>query len=146
MYLHLATFSGLFKYNIHIMLYIFWKIEIDVFKARLVKSGTFGGWHPHLTLISSTLASIDVSSRIPMILPHWSRFWFVFSVQITRPSFPATSCVVWWPCTLFVRLCTCLMMPWIAPYLGTRSLVWRHCQVAIHWDQLYIAWFLPYLI
>ena len=81
---------------------------------RSVKSSAFGGWHPHLTLISSTHNSIDISSRIPMILPmiHWSRFWFV-SIKITGLSFPSKSCVVWLPCTLFVRLCTCLMMAWI---------------------------------
>ena len=113
---------------------------------RPVKSPKFGGWHQCLTLISSTPVSIDVSSRISMILPYWSRFWFVFSVKITHPSFPTKSYVVWLLLTLFVHLCMCLMMGWIARYLGRRSLVWHHCQVAIHWGQLYIAWFLPFLI
>ena len=67
-----------------------------------------------------------------------------FSVKITRPSFPAKSCVVWLSRTLFVCLCTCLMMAWTAPCLSTRKLVWRHCKVAIHWGQLYIARFLPF--
>ena len=41
--------------------------------TRPVKSPAFGVGHPHLTLISSTLTRIDISSCIPMILPHWSR-------------------------------------------------------------------------
>ena len=109
-------------------------------ESRPVKSPAFGGWHPHLTLISSTPASIDVSSRIPMILPHWSRFWFVFSVKVTRPSFPAKSCVVWLPRTLFVRLCTYLMIAWIVPYLAMRSLVWRHL-TPHHNGELFRSWF-----
>ena len=116
--------------------------KITIICPRPVKSPAFGGWHLHFALISSTPASIDVSSSIPMIFLHWSRFWFVFTVKITHPLFPAKSCVVWLPCNLFVHLCTCLMMAWIAPYLSMRSLVWRHCQVAIHWGKLYIAWFL----